>query len=96
MTTELEMRFMVRIFRQGDDSSAMIPELPGCVAAADSVEEVLELMGEAVALHLEMMARNGERIPTPRKVVNNLEEGEICASINVTTPRRTSRRRKTA
>ena len=45
--------------------SAWSPELPGCVAAADTVEEVEREMREAIAFHLEAMARDGDPIPDP-------------------------------
>jgi predicted RNase H-like HicB family nuclease len=43
--------------------SGYIPSLPGCVAAADTIEETLLLLREGIALHLESMAEDGEDIP---------------------------------
>lgn len=94
------MRFMVRVFRQGTDYSAMVPDLPGCVAAGDSVEEVLELIAETADMHLEMLRRSGERIPIPTKQLvvelQDLEEGEICAWIETKGPKNAPRRKKPA
>ena len=43
--------------------SGYIPLLPGCVAAADSMEETLSLLREGITFHLESMAEDGEEIP---------------------------------
>jgi predicted RNase H-like HicB family nuclease len=84
------MRFLVRVYRYGGNYSAMVPDLPGCIAAADTVEEVLTLMTEAVALHLDLMQQGGETIPTPTKQVDlnidDLEEGELCTWVEVDVP----------
>ena len=45
--------------------SAYVPDLPGCIATGDTVEEVIELMCEALALHFEATAEAGEPIPAP-------------------------------
>ncbi|HEX5492970.1 MAG TPA: type II toxin-antitoxin system HicB family antitoxin [Mycobacteriales bacterium] len=42
---------------------AWSPELPGCVAVAEDQEECLELMRDAIRLHLDQMRANGEPIP---------------------------------
>ena len=45
--------------------SAYVPDLPGCVAAADTHQETVELIREAIALHLESMEADGEAWPPP-------------------------------
>ncbi len=51
---------------EGDDQSgygAYVPDLSGCIAAAETREEVEQLIREAVPFHLEGMAEVGEPIP---------------------------------
>lgn len=48
--------------------SAWAPDLPGVVAAADTYDECLQLMREAVTFHLEGMREDGEPIPQPSTV----------------------------
>ena len=83
------MRYLVKIYRHGDDYSAMVPDLPGCAAAADSIDEVRRLIAEAISLHRAMMRKNGERIPKPAKHfdlnVDDLEEEELCTWVDVKT-----------
>lgn len=45
--------------------SAYSPDLPGCVAAGETVEEVRSLMREAIQLHIESLREHGEPIPPP-------------------------------
>ncbi len=45
--------------------SAHVPDLPGCVAAAVTLQETRQLMKEAIEFHLEGMRLHGERIPEP-------------------------------
>jgi predicted RNase H-like HicB family nuclease len=83
------MRFLVRIYREGDDYSAMVPDLPGCVAAGDSVEDVRELISRAIFLHLELMVQGGEKIPEPSErleFVIDKEGEEFCTWVEVRAP----------
>ena len=43
--------------------SAYLPDLPGCVAAADTRDEVERLMREAVEFYLEGLRAGGEPVP---------------------------------
>jgi predicted RNase H-like HicB family nuclease len=45
--------------------SAYVPDLPGCVAAGDTREEVEGLMREAVSLHIDALRKEDETVPAP-------------------------------
>lgn len=49
----------------GSNYSAYVPDLPGCIATADSIEEIKQLMQEGIAFHLEGMREDGLPIPAP-------------------------------
>ena len=49
----------------GSNFAAFAPDVPGCVAAADTFEETRQLMQEALALHLEMLREMGGTVPAP-------------------------------
>lgn len=53
------------IERGATSFSAYLPDLPGCIAAAETEEEVEQLIREAVEFHLECMREDGEPIPEP-------------------------------
>lgn len=42
----------------------LFPDLPGCVTAADSIEDLMAAAGEALELHLAGVARDGP-VPPP-------------------------------
>lgn len=93
-------RYWVRVYRQGKDYSAMVPDLPGCVAAGDSLEEVLTLVAEAIPLHLELMRESGEAVPAPTRRVDldlaELEDGELSTWVEVKPSGRAARRKQGA
>lgn len=60
------MRYMV-VIEQGNESwGAHVPDLPGCVAAAESRDEVLALIKTTIEFHLEGLREEGEDVPEPR------------------------------
>ena len=57
------------IYEKGPTSwGAYVPDLPGCVAAGESQEEVRELIQGAIDLHLRGMREDGDPIPEPTAV----------------------------
>jgi predicted RNase H-like HicB family nuclease len=59
------MHYLV-VVEQGQNSfGAYVPDLPGCIAAAESKEEVLTLIREAIELHIEDLKETGQPIPPP-------------------------------
>jgi predicted RNase H-like HicB family nuclease len=67
------MRYAVVVEKAQDNFSAYVPDLPGCVAAAGTEREVLELVREAIDFHLEGMREAGEEIPEPTSVAAYVE-----------------------
>ena len=47
------MRYAVVIERAGQNYSAHVPDLPGCIAAADTVKEVQVEIRDAIRFHIE-------------------------------------------
>jgi len=41
------------------------PDLPGCVAAGDTLEETERLMKEAIELYIESLKEIGQLVPEP-------------------------------
>ena len=59
------MRYAVVIERGPVSYGAYVPDLPGCVAVADTRAEVVRLIAEAVESHLEVMREEGLAVPEP-------------------------------
>lgn len=59
------MEYLVIIEEGPFNFSAYVPDLPGCVAAAETREETLALMQEAIEFHIEEIKASGEDVPPP-------------------------------
>jgi len=52
------------IVEEGDTSfGAYVPELPGCIAVGESRDEAMQLMREAIEMHVESLRENDEFVP---------------------------------
>ena len=58
-------RYMVVIERGESSWGAHAPDLPGCVAVGESRDEAIDLIREAIALHIEGLKRQGLPVPKP-------------------------------
>ena len=55
-----------------DGYSAYVPDLPGCVAAGATVDEVESLIRGAIELHLESLRSHGDPVPPPSAVATTV------------------------
>lgn len=67
------MRYAIVIERGPTSYGAYVPDLPGCVAAADTRDEVLRLIREAIQFHLEEMESDGLAVPEPSSSAEYVE-----------------------
>jgi len=61
-------RFLVVIEKTNNNYSAYSPDLPGCIAAGDSVEDVERNMHEAIAMHVSGLKEDNEPIPASHAI----------------------------
>jgi predicted RNase H-like HicB family nuclease len=66
------------VIERADDGGygAWAPDLPGCVALGDTIQDAEHQMREAIAFHLEGLRDQGEPVPAPTAV----------AAVMLTTP----------
>jgi predicted RNase H-like HicB family nuclease len=56
------MEYLV-ILEKGDTSfGAYVPDLPGCVAVGETIDEAMQLIREAIEIHIESLRENGENV----------------------------------
>ena len=67
------MRYAVIVEEGKGSFGAHVPDLPGCVAVADTREEVMQLIQEAIEFHLEGLKDDGQPIPPPTSSVEYVE-----------------------
>jgi predicted RNase H-like HicB family nuclease len=62
------------IYEQGKEGwGAWVPDLPGCVAAGNTREEVEQLIREAIEAHINSLREHGEPVPEPSSSVGAVE-----------------------
>ena len=67
------MRFAVIIEKGETSFGAYVPDLPGCIAAAETKEEVLRLIHEAIEFHVEGLREDGRPSPKPSSSIEYVE-----------------------
>ncbi|MBS1832264.1 MAG: type II toxin-antitoxin system HicB family antitoxin [Acidobacteria bacterium] len=66
-------KYAIVIEHGPNNLSAYVPDLPGCITTGRTVDEIQRNMQEAIALHLEGLAEDGEPIPEPSTDVSYVE-----------------------
>lgn len=67
------MRYTIVIEKGETSYGAYVPDLPGCVAAAETQQEAVHLIREAIEFHLEEMKRDGLPLPQPMSTADYVE-----------------------
>ncbi len=60
------MKYAVVIEKGPTSFGAHVPDLPGCVAAAETRDEVCTLIREAIQLYVEALEEDGLPVPEPQ------------------------------
>jgi len=64
------MRCAIVIENAGDNYSAYVPDLPGCVATGSTVAETEAAIREAIQFHIDGLREDGAPIPPPTSRVD--------------------------
>ena len=67
------MRYAIVIEKAENNYSAYVPDVPGCIATGDSLEEVEVEIREAIEFHLEGLRQDGVPIPPPQSRVDYVD-----------------------
>ncbi|HJX53490.1 MAG TPA: type II toxin-antitoxin system HicB family antitoxin [Polyangia bacterium] len=67
------MKYAVIFEKAPTNWAAYVPDLPGCVTTAPTIEDARRLIAEAIEFHIEGMRLHGEGIPTPTTVAEAVE-----------------------
>ena len=67
------MKYLVVIEKGPRSWGAHVPDLPGCIAAATTREEVVKLIKEAIELHIEGLKAAGMDVPPPHSEARIVE-----------------------
>jgi predicted RNase H-like HicB family nuclease len=67
------MKYAIVIEKAGENYSAYVPDLPGCVVTGATVEEIEREMPRAVRFHIEGLEEDGAPIPQPSAIAEYIE-----------------------
>jgi len=59
------MKYLVVIEKGGNSFGAYVPDLPGCAVVGETREEALQLIREAIELHVTSLRQQGSPVPEP-------------------------------
>jgi predicted RNase H-like HicB family nuclease len=76
-------QYIALIHKEADsDYGVSFPDLPGAISAGRTLDEAREMAAEALALHLEGLAADGEAAPEPsslEKIMTDAQNKEAVA-----------------
>ena len=90
------MQYIGYLHKEADsDYGVSFPDFPGCVTAGTSLEDARQMAGEALALHIQGMMEDGEKLPEPSTLDDIAEDpnmhGAVAVLITPGMPERTVR-----
>lgn len=65
------MKYLVVVEESENGFGAYVPDLPGCVAVAESRVQVIHLIQEAIEIHIDDLQKSGNAVPQP------ISQGEL-------------------
>ena len=79
------MRHYIGLIHKDSDSDfgVSFPDLPGVVTAGTTLDEARDMAEEALALHLEGMAEDGEAIPEPSSLEAIMSDPENRSGVAI-------------
>ena len=81
--------YVLEVYQDQEDASwvAEVPDLPGCLAAGETLTEALGLVGDAIDAWIQAARSDGRAVPAPRAV-----EDEYSGRFVLRVPRTLHRR----
>lgn len=64
------MKYLVIVEESENGFGAYEPDLPGCIAAAETRAKVASLIQEAIELHIEGLRKSGDPVPSQSELVD--------------------------
>lgn len=67
------MRYAVVIEKASGNYSAYVPDLPGCIATGETVEDAQREIRAAIKFHIEGLRADGLEVPEPSSISDYVE-----------------------
>jgi predicted RNase H-like HicB family nuclease len=76
------MKFPVVLHKDADsDYGVTVPDVPGCFSSGTTFSEALENVREALALHLEGLVADDEKLPQAQEVDVHIENPDFAGGV---------------
>lgn len=80
-------QYIALIHKDADsDYGVSFPDLPGCITAGATLDEARDMAVEALALHLDGLAEDGEAIPAPSSLEAIMADKENADGVAILVP----------
>jgi antitoxin HicB len=67
------LHYKIQLIKEDDGSySVIVPALPGCYSAGDTVEEAIEMARESIEAYIESLAARGLEIPVEENRIETI------------------------
>ena len=63
------------------DFGVSFPDFPGCVTAGNNIDEAKDMAQDAIALHVNGMIEDGERLPVPSKLEEIMADSDYTDAV---------------
>eukprot|EP00825_Cyclidium_porcatum_P002506 TRINITY_DN11154_c0_g1_i1.p1 TRINITY_DN11154_c0_g1~~TRINITY_DN11154_c0_g1_i1.p1 ORF type:complete len:144 (-),score=2.40 TRINITY_DN11154_c0_g1_i1:23-454(-) len=82
------MRYPIAIEQGGDDQAfgVVVPDLPGCFSAGDTLDEAVDNAKEAIEFWLETVIDDGGAVPSPKSIAEHQANPEFAGWIWAVVP----------
>ena len=70
----MKLKYAVVYERTPNNYCAYSPDVPGCVSAADTWDDIQQMTREAIEFHIESMLEDGESVPEPTMSIRDAME----------------------
>ena len=71
------VRYLAVIEKTDGNYSSYSPNLPGCVATGDTIDELQANMQEVIRMHIQGLREDGIPVPEPKAMAEYLEVEEM-------------------
>ena len=72
------MQYPIFIHKDKDSAyGVIVPDLPGCFSAGDTIEEAIQNAHEAIECHIEGLLSDNESLPLKKSVEEHFEDSDL-------------------
>lgn len=76
------MRFVLALHTDdGVAYSVIVPDLPGCFSAGETLDDAITMAREAIDAHCELLAEDGAPVPAAKPLASHQADAELAGAV---------------